>query len=320
MQESKEDSKNEANPVESCPCMIDEVLTICKVSQFSEEWLLDFGASHHLSPYQNCFSPYQVVDGGSVIMGNTVSCKIVGVGSIRINMLDVIVRTLTIVRHVLELKKNLNSLGFLDSKGYKFAVQGGALQVFRGSLVVMKAMKIRNLYKLEGKIEISEVVVVSKNARASTFLWHQRLDHMNKKWLGLQLLVRCKLFPDFQSFNLCKFYICVGYSDGVKGCILWDPTARKIITSRDMYMEQSIFVQDHKGRFVCKLKESLYGLKVPRKLYKMFDPFLMSQNFLRSEYNHCVYFESLENGTFIFLVLYDDDMLIASQSMFRLVG
>jgi hypothetical protein len=134
----------------------------------------------------------------------------------------------------------------------------------------------------------------------------------------MQVLVSRKLFPDFQSLNFCKFYIFVGYSDGVKGCRLWDPTAHKIITSRDMYMEQSIVVQDHKGRFVCKLRESLYGLKVPKKWYKMFDPFMVSQNFLRSEYNHCVYFESLENGTFIFLVLYVDDMLVASQSMFKI--
>jgi hypothetical protein len=98
---------------------------------------------------------------------------------------------------------------------------------------------------------------------------------MSKKGLGLQVLVNYKLLPDLQSLNLCKFYIFVGYSDEVKGCRLWDPTSHKIITRRDMYMEQSEVVQDHKGRFVCKLKESLYGLKVPRKWYKMFYSFMM---------------------------------------------
>jgi hypothetical protein len=77
-------------------------------------------------------------------------------------------------------------------------------------------------------------------------------------------------------------------------------------------------VRDCKERFVCKLRESLHGLKVPRQLYKMLDSFMMNLNFLRSEYNHCVYFESLENGTFVFLVLYADDMLIASQSMCKI--
>jgi hypothetical protein len=97
----------------------------------------------------------------------------------------------------------------------------------------------------------------------------------------------------------------------------WDHSAQKIITSRDMYMEQSIIVQDHKGRFVCKFMESFHGLKVPRKLYNMLDYFMVILNLLRSDYNHFVYFESLENGTFIFLVLYVDDMIFAIQSMFN---
>ena len=42
---------------------------------------------------------------------------------------------------------------------------------------------------------------------------------------------------------------------------------------------------------------------------------MVSQNYLRSEYNHYVYFESLENGTFIIMVLYVYDMLVASQSV-----
>jgi hypothetical protein len=117
--------------------------------------------------------------------------------------------------------------------------------------------------------------------------------------------------------NFCKFYISVGYSDEVKGYILWDPTAQKFITRRDMYMEQSIVFQDHKGRFVCKLMESFHGLKVPRKLYNMLDSFMVILNLLRSEYNHFVYLESLDNGTFIFLVLYVDDMIFAIESMFN---
>ena len=41
----------------------------------------------------------------------------------------------------------------------------------------------------------------------------------------------------------------------------------------EIYMEQpESFVQHHKGRLVCKLKKSLYGLKQsPRKWYKKFD-------------------------------------------------
>ena len=39
----------------------------------------------------------------------------------------------------------------------------------------------------------------------------------------------------------------------------------------------------------------------------------MSQNYIRSEYDHCVYFKKLSNGMLIILVLYVDDMLLASK-------
>ena len=47
------------------------------------------------------------------------------------------------------------------------------------------------------------------------------------------------------------------------------------------------------------------------------DSFMVSQNFTRSEYDHCVYFKSLENGMFIILVLYVDDMLIERKIMVK---
>ena len=49
-------------------------------------------------------------------MGNNASCRITGVGTIKVKMFDGVVRTLSDVRHVLELKRNLISLSTLDSK------------------------------------------------------------------------------------------------------------------------------------------------------------------------------------------------------------
>jgi hypothetical protein len=49
------------------------------------------------------------------------------------------------------------------------------------------------------------------------------------------------------------------------------------------------FVQNHRNKFVCMLKKSLYGLRQsPRQWYKKFDSFMVSQNYTRSEYDHCV--------------------------------
>jgi hypothetical protein len=41
---------------------------------------------------------------------------------------------------------------------------------------------------------------------------------------------------------------------------------------------------------------------------------MVSQNFTRSQYDHCIYFKVF-NGIFIILVLYVEDMLVESKSM-----
>jgi hypothetical protein len=47
----------------------------------------------------------------------------------------------------------------LDSCGYNYTGQGGALTFSKGSLVVMKATKVHNLYKLEGSTEVAYEVI-----------------------------------------------------------------------------------------------------------------------------------------------------------------
>ena len=54
-----------------------------------------------------------------------------------------VVRTLGEVRHVPEVKKNLISLGTLDSNGYNYKSMNGLIKVSRGAIVVMKKQKRR---------------------------------------------------------------------------------------------------------------------------------------------------------------------------------
>ena len=68
-------------------------------------------------------------DGGSILMGNDAVCKTVGIGYIRMRMFDGQVRTLTNVRHIPDLKKNLFSLVALEARGYKFFGADRAIKV-----------------------------------------------------------------------------------------------------------------------------------------------------------------------------------------------
>jgi len=70
-----------------------------------------------------------------------------------------------------------------------------------------------------------------------------------------------------------------------------------------------------KENMVCKLKKSLYELKQsPRQWYKHFDNFIRGKRYARNHYDLCVYYNKLPGGEYIYLLLYVDDMLIASKS------
>ena len=75
------------------------------------------------------------------------------------------------------------------------------------------------------------------------------------------------------------------------------------------------FITQGQEDLVCKLKKSLYGLKqAPRQWYKKFDSFMRRIGFKRCEVDHCCYVKSFDNS-YIILLLYVDDMLIAGSSI-----
>ena len=75
----------------------------------------------------------------------------------------------------------------LESCCHKFTGLSGVLKVSKGALVVMKAQKTGNLYKLVGRTQVDDTALVSEEESGSTKLWHQRLGHMSEK--GLQVLM-----------------------------------------------------------------------------------------------------------------------------------
>jgi hypothetical protein len=88
-------------------------------------------------------------------------------------------------------------------------------------------------------------------------------------------------------------------------------------------LEEEIYMQQPQGyevkgkeNLVCRLKKRLYGLKKdPRKWYLKFDRFMTEQGYSRYHSDHSVYFKRIENGSYIILLLYVDDMLVAWSNM-----
>lgn len=70
---------------------------------------------------------------------------------------------------------------------------------------------------------------------------------------------------------------------------------------------------------VCLLRKSLYRLKQsPREWNYRFHTFMVRQGYLRSEYDPCIYWKGKEIEDIVYLLLYVDDMLIASKEMWRI--
>jgi len=64
------------------------------------------------------------------------------------------------------------------------------------------------------------------------------------------------------------------------------------------------------------VEEELVWLKTGSKaVYLKFDKFMSEQGYTRCHYDHCVYLKKQNDGSYIILLLYVDDMLVARPNM-----
>ena len=111
-----------------------------------DEWILDTGCTSHICSYKEWFFNFEEVDGGAIYMGSGDVSHITGMGSIRLRNHDGSTRVLKDVRYVLKLKKNIISLGALESKGLVVIIRNGVVKVISCTLMVMKDTIRNNLY------------------------------------------------------------------------------------------------------------------------------------------------------------------------------
>uniref|UniRef100_A0A1D1Z793 Retrovirus-related Pol polyprotein from transposon TNT 1-94 n=1 Tax=Anthurium amnicola TaxID=1678845 RepID=A0A1D1Z793_9ARAE len=197
-----------------------EVLTVSSGMDFSDDWILVYGCSYHMCPHREWFESYASHDGRIVPMGNNNECRAVGIGNIKIKMFDGVIRILTEVRHVPELRNGLISLGTLDASGCTFHGANGILKVSKGALTVMKGERTGTLYRLHGKIVTGNAAITSSSDNDATLLWYARLGHMSER--GMLELHKKKLLKDVQS---CKLDFC-------ECCVLGKQCRVKFVTSR----------------------------------------------------------------------------------------
>jgi len=89
----------------------------------------------------------------------------------------------------------------------------------------------------------------------------------------------------------------------------------------EIYMEHpKSYEEPNKEHLVCRLKKSLYGLKqTSKQWYKKFESFMTKHSFNKTIGDHCVFIKRYEDGKYIILLLYVDDMLIIGQNKTKIV-
>ena len=78
-----------------------------------------------------------------------------------------------------DLKKNLISLGALESNGFKVSLEIGVFNVTRGALVVIKGLRRNNLYFLQGKTVVGRAATVETTVDMTMF-WHMVWSYRRK--------------------------------------------------------------------------------------------------------------------------------------------
>ncbi|GKV50247.1 hypothetical protein SLEP1_g56959 [Rubroshorea leprosula] len=131
-----------------------EVYLLCEndnidVAHHDSTWVVDTVASYHVTPNRDWFSSYKEGDFGYLKMGNRFEAKIVGVGDVWLETNIGSKLHLKNVRHVLEIRLSMMSMGMLDDDGYLNYFANGIWKLTKGTMVVAKARRDFHSMKLK---------------------------------------------------------------------------------------------------------------------------------------------------------------------------
>ncbi|CAL1361567.1 unnamed protein product [Linum trigynum] len=168
-------------------------------------WVVDSGATIHVTSKREFFSSYTPGDFGVVRMGNGNLSKVIGKGEVCLETMNGTKLLLKDVRHVPEMRLNLISVDKLDEEGYCNTFHNGQWKLTRGSLVLAKGKKLSKLYVTEAKI--SPEIVNSAENGDTIELWHKRLGHMSEK--SMAKLAQKKVIVGLDQVHLKKCVDCL---------------------------------------------------------------------------------------------------------------
>jgi transposase InsO family protein len=177
------------------------------------KWIMDSGATKHMTPHRAAFDTYEVIAPRNVHLGDDSVVEAIGLGSI---VVEVSVRgrskriRIKDALHVPKLQANLLSVSKLVTSGMKvqFNVEGCVLRAPNGDVLAV-APREGNLYQVAfTKVFESDAANLTQSStkKGALELWHRRLGHLNERSVRfLQSMVSgMTLGKDESSMPFCE--------------------------------------------------------------------------------------------------------------------
>jgi hypothetical protein len=154
------------------------------VTPGEDTWLIDSGASKHMTGQKNTLSRLIEKDSPQkVSLGDDYQYPIKGMGEATYKLDSGTPMRMKDVLYVPGLKKNLLSISALDKKGFRVAfIDGEVLMWSKGKTIedaVVIGIEEGGLYKLKGHSDVA----LTHSTESPCELWHRRLAHINYKAL-----------------------------------------------------------------------------------------------------------------------------------------
>ncbi|XP_066358327.1 uncharacterized protein [Miscanthus floridulus] len=142
-------------------------------------WILDTGASNHMSGSRAAFTDLDTAVSGSVHYGDGSVAQIKGIGTVLLECKNGEHRSLPNVYYLPRLTANIISVGQLDKGGYQVLVEDGVMRI-RDEDRHLLAKIPRNpsrLYVLD--VTIARPVCLAARTNDDSWMWHARFGHIN---------------------------------------------------------------------------------------------------------------------------------------------
>lgn len=163
------------------------------MGQEGPAWVLDSGATHHVTGNSNLVQDFQACTSNtSMLAAGGEAHRIGGKGNVSINFPGGKYKQFKNVLYVPGIRRNLLSIGRITDEGCNVHFNRKEVLIrdeHTQDIIGHGTRMHRGLYQLHpSPVHEAHLVQVSNGMRSKVLLWHKRLGHINSKTLHIKVL------------------------------------------------------------------------------------------------------------------------------------